>query len=589
MTKPPRPQKQNEVDTGNRLARALELGVQVPADLQEEIRAAATGFYQPSRIGIFGKPQVGKSSLLNHAFLGSELLPVGDGLATSSALLELRYGAKPRLLLYPPAATGNPKAEPGLIIKKPAAADFRRYFMAEHAEQRGTCAAAIDRGVLEWPDDALDGLVFFDTPGFDDPKPGVLGPTTDRLLTSGNLDLAVLVAGVQQLDASEQQFLRRLHENGITHLLVLVSYNPATNPHSAKSQSNLLAIIRAQVEQQGVAMTDDSVQLFTLDRGNGNPAIPAALDTPDKIKTALRNFTDTYCQAGRRARLRHQLKTAIARAAQSLVAEINASNIAMQATLQPRQTELDASRQHLQQREAAFMDGFADFRQRVEEDVRDDITRRLNLFVCNTLSQFDTAGSSLELRRMEKRLCRLFELEAAEIWDNAEDDLKFELSQFCRDFAIPYQPVAKALNAPIPPDLHKSQSLARSLSKLLPFAKPATKLVKGVPVIGEMIDGVIDLADHQARNTLIEGLERDLQEWTVNRGKAQAQHLNTCFAAATGKLEETFRAATAEGRAAMDAEEQRLTALLTAAKDNSQAATAKQAAFSQLAQELVQS
>lgn len=233
------------------------------------------------RIAFVGRFQVGKSTLINRAFIKDEaLLSAGEGLPTTAVATELKYGTAPRLEVFNwnTASDGLPTADSievsAKVIDQPSAEDLARETVNDDPATRTALSRKLARVTLAWPSESLRRYTLLDTPGIDDPDEVLLTNTTYRLLPE--CDLAVLLVPAAQLSKVELDFLRqKLFDQGFTRLLVLVSHHADTQPRSAEVLARILTTIRGQLDSIGRSQVP--VQMFsTWTKKKSLARIPAA-------------------------------------------------------------------------------------------------------------------------------------------------------------------------------------------------------------------------------------------------------------------------------------------------------------------------
>jgi len=277
------------------------------------------------RIAFVGRFQVGKSTLINRAFIKDEaLLSAGEGLPTTAVATELKYGATPRLEVFNwnTESDGLPTADAlevsAKVIDQPSADDLARETANDDPTTRTALSRKLARVTLAWPSESLRRYTLLDTPGIDDPDEVLLANTTYRLLPE--CDLAVLLVPAAQLSKIETDFLRqKLFDQGFTRLLVLVSHHADTQPRSAEVLTRILTTIRGQLDSIGRQQVP--VQMFCYDE-----AAPGdMLKTADQIESAVISFADDQASAARVEKAAHHARTELHQAANKLHAEITTS------------------------------------------------------------------------------------------------------------------------------------------------------------------------------------------------------------------------------------------------------------------------
>ncbi len=277
------------------------------------------------RIAFVGRFQVGKSTLINRAFIkDAALLSSGEGLPTTAVATELKYGETSRLEVFNWNTSGNELLSAdqlevrAKVIDQPSAEDLARETANDDPATRTELSRRLARVVLEWPSESLRRYTLLDTPGIDDPDEVLLTNTTYRLLPE--CDLAVLLVPAAQLSKVETDFLRqKLFDQGFTRLLVLVSHHADTQPRSAEVLARILTTIRGQLDAIGRGQVP--VQAFCYDES----ATGELLKTPDQIEAAVISFANEQAGAARLEKAANLACKELHLAAGKLQAEIAAN------------------------------------------------------------------------------------------------------------------------------------------------------------------------------------------------------------------------------------------------------------------------
>ncbi|NLF17551.1 MAG: protein kinase [Lentisphaerae bacterium] len=284
------------------------------------------------RIVVVGKYQVGKSTLINRAFLKSEvLLKEGMGLPTTGVVTEVVHGERPCLEVFrwqreaAAAADGRSHGdvrtgaiEAAEVIADPSAEDLSR-FTAATGEARRELTEQVAGVRLSWPCETLRRFTLVDTPGVDDPDGALLANTTYRVIPEA--DAAILVVGPRRLDLPELEFLHsRVFQAGLNQLMVLVSYNPDGVGLSQQHRDEVLSIIRSQLASAG--REHIPVRMFCYDRDVKGDI----LNTPEAIERAIVDFAEASAARGRLGRTAHHCAADLRRAETELVTRIAAAD-----------------------------------------------------------------------------------------------------------------------------------------------------------------------------------------------------------------------------------------------------------------------
>jgi len=379
------------------LVEARQRGVAFPAEV---IAALEISRHAPLTLAVVGIYQAGKSTLINRAFLdGQVLLVEGQGLPTTAVVTEIRHGTTPRLTIqvWPaPGATADSALPPVRVINQPTEQDLRVCTTGRTPAERLRLAETTAQVTLDWPAPALDGYVLLDTPGIDDPCPELLAATTGRVIPQA--DAAILVVPPRQLSTPELEFLRSgLFAVGLNRLMVLVSYNPATSPHSAESRSKLLAVIRAQLDQMGRGHIP--VDIFCHDPSVTGPI----LNTPESIRGRILSFAWLNAAHGRRERLTRLFYAAFSAARADLQLRL--------AVIHAGQEKCAAALQELKIQDAAVRQRFADLRRDAlagHDAIWNNLANGIRADLDTLKSRFlDRLGRTENLREAQKQMNEL--------------------------------------------------------------------------------------------------------------------------------------------------------------------------------------
>ncbi|MDO4571651.1 MAG: dynamin family protein, partial [Planctomycetia bacterium] len=139
-----------------------------------------------AKIALVGCFQVGKSSLLNRAFLGEELLlKQGDGRCTTAVMTKVVYGLEKRLTVVYRDAQRSAKVYQGEEVTQELIASLTTVDEPDEMarqEKRTAVAREILYIQIEYPCEALKKYTFYDTPGIDDPNQELIELTTFQFL-----------------------------------------------------------------------------------------------------------------------------------------------------------------------------------------------------------------------------------------------------------------------------------------------------------------------------------------------------------------------------------------------------------------------
>ena len=283
----------NERQIAETVRNMKEMGLEVPTEVTSALAAFDNPVY---KVGIVGRFQVGKSHLVNEAFLNqSLLLKEGIGLCTTAVTTEVAFGAEPKLTV-----TYKDRRVPKVVLN-PQAEDIRAATSSEDANVRAKIASETESVRLEWPCEALRNFTVFDTAGIDDPNPELLRLTTYK--TIPQLDVAVMVVGAKALSVGELNFLRKnIFKYGIGRIMVLVSYNPKYDMLSEKGRAELLDAIRCQL----VAIGRENIPVKMV--CYGGEECGDIIDTAAAVRGVVQEFAAEAARTNRLAKIKVQLR-----------------------------------------------------------------------------------------------------------------------------------------------------------------------------------------------------------------------------------------------------------------------------------------
>lgn len=270
------------------------------------------------KVGFVGQYQVGKSTLINKVFLKDDvLLKEGIGLCTTAVATEVTYGVEKRLEVFPWSKTtqpvsmtvgGNTQGETVQVVTgvgsprvtvNPSADDIARATTSSVSDERTRLAQDTAAVRLNWPVESLKRYTLLDTPGINDPNTILLDNTTYRILPE--MDVAILVVEARQLGEVDLEFLRgRMLDQGMSRVMVLVSYKPQANPMAEPIRNDILVTIKAQLAEIGREYIP--VRMYCFD-----PAVSGVLNTPEAIEREILAFLEANVLPGRIERVAFDL------------------------------------------------------------------------------------------------------------------------------------------------------------------------------------------------------------------------------------------------------------------------------------------
>jgi hypothetical protein len=301
----------NEVILGAYNA-VCNMGFTAPAKLAELISSLNTPMY---RVTVVGKYQVGKTTLINNIFLGGNAIKLheGEGLCTTAIPTELVYGETSKLEVYHWADEAKSTEQLARTIANPNTCEVEGLTVKR---DQISLAQKISRVKLYANNASLKQYTVLDTPGIDDPDADLLMNTTYRLIPES--DLALVVVEDKQLDSRVMDLLRKnLFNDGISHLMVLVSYNP-THRKSAAMRKEILETITAQVK----TISDKiPVEMYCYDESCSD-----ILCSVDEIASTIQSFLSNNALAGKQSRVVAHLRRFLENCSLEIATRIKAAS-----------------------------------------------------------------------------------------------------------------------------------------------------------------------------------------------------------------------------------------------------------------------
>ena len=316
----------------NAVSAATAHGFTIPDSIRKMVDDIENPVY---RVAVVGQYQVGKSTLINKAYLGDKpLLTEGRGCCTTAVATDMEYGPSPKLEVYD--WTDNRRDTDTCVktIDNPSAEDVNAATVSSDMSTRSQLARKRSRVRVSVPNEAIRGYTIIDTPGLDDPEEELLANTTFRIIPGA--DVALLVVKAKALDDVEKRILRNeiIGKNGISRLMVLVSYNAKTQDLDDEGRESIVKTIKADLANIG--REDIEVFMYCFD-----PSIEDITSDVSEIRTTIRTFLNANRLPGREEKLAGLMRAELEKiqvevAAQLKLAgasetEINATNARLEA------------------------------------------------------------------------------------------------------------------------------------------------------------------------------------------------------------------------------------------------------------------
>lgn len=231
---------------------------QASADLlQAEARSIGN---RPYRVAVVGAFKNGKSTLLNAAFLGQDLL-FADTMEATCVATELSWGQKPAMKIFPYLETvqstfdGDSSIhlrtgeEAPVEVPAPTPKDIRVETSADTPADREFKARRISKVSVELPCPSLRGITVVDSPGIDSTSGAVLDAAL-RIIPSCDSVLFVTKGG--QLSRAEEEFLQSgVLDQGIARAMVVINHFDNQTPLSTEGRREHIAALRARLRELG--------------------------------------------------------------------------------------------------------------------------------------------------------------------------------------------------------------------------------------------------------------------------------------------------------------------------------------------------
>ncbi len=227
------------------IEKSMALGIPQSDKTKEALEELEKSHYTVTLTGEF---QVGKSTLLNKVFLGSDvLLTEGKGLATTAIPSKIVYAPQKELTVV----YCDPARKPDRYFGNAVTSDLLRSLTTASGEEaRLALARKIRHVVLGIPAEPLRTYSFFDTPGVNDPNTELIERTTAETLPESDIVLFIVDASKSLTEDAKKYLSKAVFANGMSRALVLASYKPQVYL-SAENRKAILDNIRAELSLIG--------------------------------------------------------------------------------------------------------------------------------------------------------------------------------------------------------------------------------------------------------------------------------------------------------------------------------------------------
>ena len=256
----------------SKIERMRELGIEPDNGVMDALREIRSPHF---KVALVGKFQVGKTRLINKVFLNDEnLLAEGVGLCKTAVTVEINHGDTVQFSYC--------NGEQIEVVTHPGSESIARVTAATGDDERAVLFNSVDNAVLTFPNELLQNISVYDTPGIDDPNEELLRETTYKLLPA--MDMVVMVVAPKALSQTELRFLqKKVFCCGISNFMLVISCKPMDDCDEEEEE-----ILRNQLRNQlrSVGRTDIPVY-FYRENEEGKPLA----DLAERIVENARSFT----------------------------------------------------------------------------------------------------------------------------------------------------------------------------------------------------------------------------------------------------------------------------------------------------------
>ena len=420
----------------------------------------------PYRIAVIGEFKTGKSTFINAAFLGEELL-FSDTMEATCVPTELAWGEQPMMKIFPYQEESYPTVEGSSSIRlrageqaavevpSPTPKDIRMETSADTADDREFKARKISKVRVESPRPSLRGITVLDSPGINSTSGAVVDAAL-RIVPS--CDSVIFVTRGGQLSESEEAFLRSgVLDQGISRAIVVINHFDSMTPLSAEGRKEHLEALQAKLRALGkghlqVTMVDAKGWLDAIVKGEPVPGDAADFSkelgeflVKDLAKARLEKTMDVTKREIRSALVELAAVTAMREKTEAERAQI-AETLATKS--EEANTRLEYVRQDF---EAEFIGHLNQFR----NTLKSGITTTVNKFKAPLRKAPDFASMGEELASMQSAITP--EIESCYI--NATRTLKRDLQSTEERFSREIRNAIAHLDSEMLPELGTGISL----------------------------------------------------------------------------------------------------------------------------------
>ena len=296
--------------------------------VSDQLRKEVISIEHPSyKAALVGQFKVGKSTLINKVFLKENIL-FADILEATAVPTEILYGSVKRLEVYPYvkrkdtlSITNDGKTETNevetidgtigeaIVTNNPTTDDIKNATTSETPEGRAELARSVAAVKLYWPCESFKAHSFFDTPGINSGNPAVV-QTTYNVIPKADVVIYMLSArGLSDVDANYLQ--SRIFEQGVSRVLMLVSYDPNYQPMDTKQLDKIVFQIKARLS----AIGRDYIPVYPISLNFDSDIDKSIPHSASDIEKVITNFVSINVNKGKldriASRLNSELRSAI--------------------------------------------------------------------------------------------------------------------------------------------------------------------------------------------------------------------------------------------------------------------------------------
>ena len=256
------------------------------------VAAEITRLDRAYQVAVVGEFKVGKSTLINRAFLGEDLLP-RDLLECTAVptLIQNDVIKSLRTLLINAADSGTLEQ----VLDNPSTEDIHAVITHDTPEGRADLANRTVSVTLTWPSATLGRFSVFDTPGINSGNESVIA-TTYRVVPE--CDCIVFMMAQKSLSQSERAFISsKVLDAGLNRLLILIACRDQGDGADSSSVNAVQESVRASLSLLG----REALQVETVSLDERNP-VPGTIQGGPAIRALIEEFVAANAALGRQER-----------------------------------------------------------------------------------------------------------------------------------------------------------------------------------------------------------------------------------------------------------------------------------------------